>query len=298
MDEISFWTYPLVFLSVLIPYLAASLWLGTPRKAATRGGASSLPLFYRVSARFIEAISLALGDAFTEDFPALAKSYRNTVLKSGWNLTETDVLAGQVFGACAGAVFLCFGFFLASAQAPLAVGLGCVGAFLGWVYPLMLVQKRADERQTEIIRALPFAIDLIASAMRAGLDFSAAVRYYVGAGGKGALAVEFGLLLRQMEFGKSRMEALGEMATHVQTQEFSAFVGAVAHGTEIGASIVETLRIQGEDMRRARFNIAERKAARAPSIMIFPIAVFILPAVFTIIGVPVWLKFKASRGGL
>ena len=155
MDEISFWTYPLVFLSVLIPYLAASLWLGTPRKAATRGGASSLPLFYRVSARFIEAISLALGDAFTEDFPALAKSYRNTVLKSGWNLTETDVLAGQVFGACAGAVCFCFGFFLTSAQASLAVGLGCVGAFLGWVYPLMLVQKRADERQTAIIRAPP-----------------------------------------------------------------------------------------------------------------------------------------------
>ena len=133
--------------------------------------------------------------------------------------------------------------------------------------------------------------------MRAGLDFSAAVRHYVATGGKGALAVEFGLLLRQIELGKSRMEALEEMATHVQTQEFSAFVGAVAHGTEIGASIIDTLQVQGEDMRRARFNAAEMKAARAPSIMIFPIAVFILPAVFIIIFVPVILRFMAAKGG-
>lgn len=297
MNEISFWTYPLVFLSVLIPYLAASLWIGAPRNDREGQGKSSLPVFYRVSGRFIDAISLALGGTFVDDFPAMSKQYQNEILKSGWNLTPSAVFAGQIFGACAGAVGLCFGFFLTSGKASVSIGLGLVGAFLGWFYPLMLVQKRAQERQIEIIRSLPFAIDLIASAMRAGLDFTAAVRYYVGVGGKGALAVEFGLLLRQMEFGKSRMEALGEMATHVQTQEFSAFVGAVAHGTEIGASIIDTLRIQGEDMRRARFNLAERKAARAPSIMIFPIAVFILPAVFAIIGMPVWLKFKAARGG-
>ena len=297
MKEISFLTYPLVFLSVLVPYLAASLWVGAPQKRGQAPGHSSMPVFYRLSARFIDAIAAGVGGMFSEMFPNVAKRYHNEILKSGWNLTPTAVFSGQVFGACAGASFLCFGFFATSGKASVSVLLGLVGALLGWLYPLMVVQKRAQERQVEIIRSLPFAIDLIASAMRAGLDFTAAVRYYVGVGGRGALAVEFGLLLRQMEFGKSRLEALAEMATHVQTQEFSAFVGAVAHGTEIGASIIDTLRIQGEDMRRARFNLAERKAARAPSIMIFPIAVFILPAVFTIIGVPVWLKFKAARGG-
>lgn len=297
MNEISFWTYPLVFLSVLVPYLAAALWVGAPQKRAGSNSQASLPFFYRVSSRFIEAIAVGVGGLFSDMFPVAAKRYNDEILKSGWNLTPALVFSGQIFGASAGASVFCFGFFTTSGNASVSIGLGLVGAFLGWFYPLMIVQKRAQERQVEIIRSLPFAIDLIASAMRAGLDFTAAVRYYVGVGGKGALAVEFGLLLRQMEFGKSRMEALGEMSTHVQTQEFSAFVGAVAHGTEIGASIIDTLRIQGEDMRRARFNVAERKAARAASIMIFPIAVFILPAVFTIIGVPVWLRFKASRGG-
>jgi len=192
----------------------------------------------------------------------------------------------------------CFGLFFLKGDGSAAIGAGIVAAIVGWFLPTTFIQKRAQERQIEIIRSLPFAIDLLASAMRAGLDFIAAVRHYVSMGGKGALVVEFGLLLRQMELGKSRMEALEEMATHVQTQEFTAFVAAVAHGTEIGASIIETLQIQGEDMRRARFNLAERKAARAPSIMIFPIALFILPAVFAIVFVPVILRFLAAKGGL
>lgn len=298
MDEISFWTYPLVFLSVLVPYFAASLWMSVPGGQNDKNVKSGLPVYYRISARFIEAIAVTVGNAFEEAFPSSARKYRDEILKSGWNLSPATVFSGQIFGACAGAFFLCFGLFFLSGKASVSIGIGAVGGFLGWIYPLMLVQKRAQERQTEIIRSLPFAIDLIASAMRAGLDFTAAVRYYVGVGGQGALPVEFGLLLRQMEFGKSRLEALSEMSTHVQTQEFSAFVGAVAHGTEIGASIIDTLCIQGEDMRRARFNIAERKAARAATLMIIPIAIFILPAVFTIVGMPVWLRFKAARGGL
>ena len=57
------------------------------------------------------------------------------------------------------------------------------------------------------------------------------------------------------------------------------------------------MRMQGEDMRRARFHVAEQKAARASSLMILPMAVFIMPAVFVMVFVPVWLRYKAARGG-
>ena len=55
--------------------------------------------------------------------------------------------------------------------------------------------------------------------------------------------------------------------------------------------------VQGEEMRRARFNRAERKAARAPSIMILPIAVFIMPAIFVVIGTPVLIRIQSSGLG-
>ena len=267
-------TYLLVFLSVLVPYLVVSFCMGTlPIDKALFG--ASLPPFFRLTWRYVSAIATGFGPSFAVKHPSIDQKYSKIILMSGYAMGPEHLFAGQIFGMMSAVVVFGFGFFALSGKAGTSIMLGLAGAFLGWVYPRMIVEKRARQRQVEIIKSLPFAIDLLASAMRAGLDFLAAVRYYVKVGGKGALAVEFGLLLHQLEFGKSRLEALEEMATHVQTAEFTAFVGAVAHGTEIGASIIDTLQIQGEDMRRARFNLA----------------------VFAIVLVPVFLRFKAAKGG-
>ena len=297
MNDISLSTYLLVFLSVLVPYFAVSLWVNSPEDRDTAKYVG-VPVFFKLARRLINVLAQGVGSSFALAYPLQAKKWRNELLKAGYHLTAEQVFGGQILAAVGMGLMTCFGLFFLKGDGSAAIGAGIVAAIVGWFLPTTFIQKRAQERQIEIIRSLPFAIDLLASAMRAGLDFIAAVRYYVSMGGKGALVVEFGLLLRQMELGKSRMEALEEMATHVQTQEFTAFVAAVAHGTEIGASIIETLQIQGEDMRRARFNLAERKAARAPSIMIFPLALFILPSVFAIVFVPVILRFLAAKGGL
>lgn len=297
MNDISIATYLLVFLSVLVPYFAVSLWVNSPEDRDTAKYVG-VPVFFKLARRLINVLAQGVGSSFALAYPLQAKKWRNELLKAGYHLTAEQVFGGQILAAVGMGLMTCFGLFFLKGDGSVAISAGIVAAIVGWFLPTTFIQKRAQERQIEIIRSLPFAIDLLASAMRAGLDFIAAVRYYVSMGGKGALVVEFGLLLRQMELGKSRMEALEEMATHVQTQEFTAFVAAVAHGTEIGASIIETLQIQGEDMRRARFNLAERKAARAPSIMIFPIALFILPSVFAIVFVPVILRFLAAKGGL
>lgn len=289
-------TYLMVFAVVFVTYVAVSSVVSAP-VVRQDPNLKSLPVLYRFFYRFISAVSESSGAALASAFPASAVRYRNWVLMAGYNLTPEMIFGAQAFFSVGFGLSLCFGVFLVTADALSGVVAGVVAAFLGWVYPSMVVQKAAVARQKEIIKALPFAIDLLTSAMRAGLDFIAAVRYYVSMGSGGALAVEFGILLRQMELGKSRVEALNEMATHVRTDEFTAFVGAVAHGTEIGASIIDTLQVQGEDMRRARFNMAEQQAARAPSVMIFPIALFILPAVFIIVITPVVLRFIAAKGG-
>ena len=161
----------------------------------------------------------------------------------------------------------------------------------------MALKQYVEWRKTELTRALPFAIDLMGSAMRAGLEFGAAMRYFVGLGTGGPIQEDFSSVLSQMELGKTRSEALTEMAQRVQIESFTSFVGVVVYGTEIGASIVDTLKMQGEDLRRARFNIAERKAARAPSLMILPMALFIMPAVFIIIITPVVMQMQATGVG-
>ncbi len=163
-------------------------------------------------------------------------------------------------------------------------------AALGWFIPQHAVSRTADSRRREIARDLPFAIDLIGSAVRSGLDFGAAVRYYVGIGMGGALDEEFSLALRDVSLGRPLSEALSRMALRVKVDSLTAFASVVSYGMEIGASISRTLRLHGGELRRARFAAAERKAQRAPVVMILPLVAFIMPAVFIVILTPMVIR--------
>ena len=174
-----------------------------------------------------------------------------------------------------------------------AVGLG----LFGWMFPArMWLNRLARSRQDQISKALPYAIDLLTVAMQAGQDFGAAVRLLVNEGPKGPLRQEFGIMLRQTELGKSRVEALRDLDGRVQLPELKSCCSAVIQSTEMGSSVAATLKLQAEEIRRTRFHKAERKAARAPSIMLIPIALFILPAVFIVIFTPVFLRINSVLG--
>ena len=97
-------------------------------------------------------------------------------------------------------------------------------------------------------------------------------------------------MLRETDLNKSRIEAMRSMAVRIQVEEFKAVVTAVVQSSEMGASVAAALKIQAEEIRRARFHRAERKAARAPSLMLIPVALFIVPAVFIIILTPVVMR--------
>ena len=169
-----------------------------------------------------------------------------------------------------------------------------IAGFIGWLIPVVQIQNLAEKRLNSIRKDLPFSIDLISSAMTAGLDFSAAVRYYVEHSDLSALTQEFGITLKMLELGNNRNDALRAMSDRLGLDEFRSLVNAVVQGTEMGASISDTLRINAEEMRRVRVAAAERKAQRAPSLMMIPMALFIMPSVFIIILVPIFLRVQAS----
>lgn len=287
----------MTFLCVLVAYLMADSLARMPRlDTSAFPGYESLPESLRTAFPLVFWGAEVFGNRLAEMRPIRAETLRRQLLQANVPLTPAMVLGGQAALATGGAAVALLLFAL-SANVKAALLLGAMFAFCGWFLPAIALEKRAEERRNEIVKGLPFAIDLIGSAMHAGLDFNAAVRYYVGLGLKTPVAEEFAVMLHESELGKSRVEALQSMANRVQTPVFTSFVDAVAHGIEVGASLVGTMRMQGEDMRRARFHLAEEKAARAPSIMILPMAVFIMPAVFAIIFVPVFMRYKAARGG-
>ena len=66
-----------------------------------------------------------------------------------------------------------------------------MGAFIGWVWPKAEIDNVVEQKRAGILRGLPFSIDLISSAMRGGLDFMAAVRFYVNISDSAPFATNF-----------------------------------------------------------------------------------------------------------
>lgn len=248
--------------------------------------------------RQIEVIGTLIEPTLNRAFPSKTRLIQRDLIAASWPDSVSTIHIRGLQGFLAGSTFVVALtiVFLVSTHAPMAACSALIMGCFGWIYPTLWLAKTATGRREGIRKSLPYAIDLITVAMEAGQDFGAALRYLVTEGFSGPLIHEFSIMLHQVDFGKSRAEALRKMADRVQIEEFTGLVTAVVQGMEMGASIVSVLRIQAEDIRRKRFHRAERKAARAPSIMIIPVALFILPAVFIVIFTPVGIRVFQSLG--
>ena len=258
------------------------------------------PGVFRILAREIQGLGQTMDPIMTRAVPEQTSSLQNELVAAALHehvsVREVRGLQGLlalIIGVTAGLVVLLIS--LNGAGAAFAL---CIFAVLGFMYPTMWVSRHARERKEAISKALPYAIDLLTVAMQAGQDFGAAVRHLVIEGPRGPLFHEFAVMLQQAELGKSRVDAMRAMSDRIQVDEFRAVVTAVIQSTEMGASVTAALKMQAEELRRSRFHKAERKAARAPSIMMIPVAIFILPAVFIVILTPVALRVMSVMHGV
>jgi len=283
----------LVFLAVL--FLVMGITAVIRRESETLSGTK--PLVFRVFYNEIGMIGKLTGPWVDHAFPVQAIHVRNDLVAGALPLEVAEIRGLQGFaGALLGGV-ACIVTFILSLNWAYALLAGVFMALMGWYYPVSWVARLAMQRKDSMSKSLPYAIDLITVAMEAGQDFGAAVRNLVNDGPHGPLRDEFGVTLRQVELGKSRVEALKAMADRIQLDEFRSLVTSVIQSSEMGASISSTLKIQAEEIRRRRFQRAERQAARAPSLMLIPTALFILPAVFIIIAVPIVIRAMESGMG-
>ena len=287
--------YLLVFAAVALPI---AIWRRDDDDASLRpeAGWDRLPGVFKFFWKPIYLLEHALGDHLAEAFARRSRRYREFIGASGLPLTPGRVYVCQALSALLFCAVGCLVLLVPQIPPSFMYGFVAFAFFAGWQMPAIALQNNAEKRQAEITKTLPFAIDLIGSAMRAGLDFNAALRYYTNLGVGGALEEEFSRVLQDVTLGKPFTESLQSMADRMHIKSFSAFVGVVSYGAEIGASIAATLKLHGAELRRERFALAERKAARAPSLMIFPLAMFIMPAVFIVIFVPVFMQLQAAKG--
>ena len=164
------------------------------------------------------------------------------------------------------------------------MGIGFVGVFtlLGALLPTMWVQSRVSQRQSQIIKSLPDAFDLITTCVEAGLGLDASLAR-VAEKVEGPFAEELTRALRDIGLGKMRREALRELGVRTGVPDLVSFVNAVIQAEQMGSSVGAVLRVQAEQLRMRRRQRAEEQAYKAPVKMLFPLVLFIFPTLFIVI---------------
>jgi tight adherence protein C len=169
-------------------------------------------------------------------------------------------------------------------------------AFVGYFLPLLWLRSAKNQRQRQIQRALPDALDMLTIGVEAGLGFESAM-IRVGDQWDNPLTREFRRAVAEMRVGTSREDALLRMVERCGVADLRSFVAVLVQSSRLGVSIAEVLHVQADQMRVRRRLRAEEQAHKATVKMVFPLVLLIFPALFVVIlgpVVPSLLQFLGS----
>jgi len=204
--------------------------------------------------------------------------------RAGWySISARQFIIRSV--ACAigmGAVGIALALFVFSTLDVTSIGAIVVMAVVGAAFPNYLLGAAIKRRALEIHRSIPDFLDLIGSAVEAGLSLNGALNSAIE-DMKGPLADAFRSALADIRMGRARAEAFSAMAVREQQQDLTLLVTTLNQVERVGGNIGRVLEELSADARDKRMMRAEELAAQLPVKLIFPLALFMLPALFVII---------------
>lgn len=176
------------------------------------------------------------------------------------------------------------GFWLMVSLAPFTSTLAvssCMG-LIGFLLPSIWLGRAIKQRQYEMRKALPDALDLMTIGVSAGLAFDGALSEIVEKWDN-ALSHEFNTVLGELRMGTGRRQALLNLTERTQVEEIQMMVSQLIQAEELGMSLTDTLLTLANQMRLKRRQRAEELAHKAAVKMLIPLVFLIFPALFVVI---------------
>src|SRR5687768_17063466 len=190
-------------------------------------------------------------------------------------------------------IALLLGLLLSGGAFILALLFAIVGAAVGYIAPEFWLGRKIRARSLAMTLQLPDALDLLTISVEAGLGFDAALSKVVEKM-EGPLVDEFRQALAEVRMGRTRREALRDVADRADAQPVSNFIGAIIQAEQLGVPIAKVLQIQSNQLRVERRQRAEEAAAKAPVKMLFPMVGCIFPTIFIVILGPAIITVMGS----
>jgi tight adherence protein C len=251
--------------------------------------------------RVIFPIARKLGELAARFTPQNVTQSLSRKIELAGNPSRVDpatILAGQFIIAAVFGGVLILVFTLGPSKPDFATGalLVLVFSFLGFYFPQLWLTSKIQKRQKNIRKAMPDALDLLTICVEAGLGFEAALAK-VSDKWQTELSLAFARVIREIGLGKVRKEAMRAMSDNIGLTEMTSFVAAVIQSEALGVSMAKVLRIQSDQMRVKRRQLAEEAAHKAPLKMLIPMGMLIFPALCIVLMTPAILKLTNSALG-
>ncbi|PZW48414.1 tight adherence protein C [Humitalea rosea] len=177
----------------------------------------------------------------------------------------------------------------------MTVGGSLVLAVMG---PSWIVARLRGPFQNKLRQGLPDALDLMVVAAEAGLALETAVDRVAREmeASNRAIAMELNLLVQELRILPDRRMALERMGERNEIQGFKRLASTLSQTLRYGTPLAQAMRVLAADMRQERMLRIEEKAIRLPALLIGPLILFILPALFIALIGPSILELGSSFG--
>jgi tight adherence protein C len=176
----------------------------------------------------------------------------------------------------------------------------------GFFLPNLYIWLVTKGRQDGMTKALPDALDLMVVCVEAGLGLDMTFKR-VGDEVRPInkdLSEEFRLTNLEIRAGRARDESFKDMATRTGVPEIHNLMTVLVQTSRFGTSLAKALRVHADAMRIKRRQRAEEQAAKSTVKLIFPLVLFIFPAIFVVLVGPaaiqiakVLLPVLSGQGG-
>ena len=234
---------------------------------------------------FIGSLGIILKPKKEEDLSHL----RKTFLKAGYRQENTTAIFFGIKAFLAILFFVAFFFlklYIFKTMRPLHFMLfSIISLMIGLYLPNLWLKLKIASRKEKIQQGLPDALDLMVVCVEAGTGLDAAINR-VGEEMKltnKVLSGEFRLLNLELRAGKQRYDALRNLAMRTDLEDVSSLVTLLIQTERFGTSIAQALRVHADSMRTKRYQRAEEIAQKMPVKLIFPLILFIFPALLVVI---------------
>jgi tight adherence protein C len=206
-----------------------------------------------------------------------------------------EIITLRVLGGVVGAVLSLVNLATGTISGGLGLLLFVLLPVVGSQLPKSWLDRKVEARRDAILRDLPDTLDLLAISVEAGVGFEGALGV-VCDNFTSPLADEFARTLREMELGLPRREALQNLKKRTEVPELSNFVLTLTQADALGMPVGRVLKTSAEEMRTKRQQWAREKAAKLPVKILFPLVLFIFPAIFVVLLGPAASDIGAAFG--